>query len=121
MVRAHLDQRGFSDIEMRLMDDVDEWSQTSVKAPVVQAVLAMYKQHGIEPMVWPRSPASSPESLYTRRLGLTSAGGGLGHGGRAHADDEYIVIEGNGKVAGIVESEQSMVDLLYAYANWPEK
>jgi acetylornithine deacetylase/succinyl-diaminopimelate desuccinylase-like protein len=121
LVRAHLDRHGFSDIEMRLMDDVDEWSQTSVKAPVVQAVLAMYKQHGIEPMVWPRSPASSPESLYTRKLGLPAAGGGLGHGGRAHADDEYIVIEGNGKVAGIVESEQSMVDLIYAYANWPEK
>jgi acetylornithine deacetylase/succinyl-diaminopimelate desuccinylase-like protein len=121
LVRVHLDQHGFSDIEMGLMDDVDEWSQTSVKAPVVQAVLAMYKQHGIEPMVWPRSPASSPESLYTRRLGLSAAGGGLGHGSRAHADDEYIVIQGNGKVAGIVESEQSMVDLLYAYASWPER
>ena len=120
LVRVHLDKHGFSDIEMRLMDDVDEWSQTSVKEPVVQATLAMYKHHGIEPMIWPRSPASSPESLYTRKLGLPSTGGGLGHGGRAHADDEYIVIEGHGKVAGIVESEQSMVDLLYAYANWPE-
>jgi hypothetical protein len=53
----------------------------------------------------------------TRRTGR----GALGHGSRAHSDDEYIVTEGNGKVAGIVESEQSIVDLIYAYANWAEK
>ena len=45
----------------------------------------------------------------------------MGHGSRAHADDEYIVIEGNDKVAGIVGSEQSMVDMLYTYASWPER
>jgi hypothetical protein len=39
---------------------------------------------------------------------------------RIRVDDEYIVTEGDGKVAGIVESEQSMVELLYAYAAWPE-
>lgn len=30
------------------------------------------------------------------------------------------MIEGGGKVGGIVESERSIVDLLYAYAAWPE-
>lgn len=39
--------------------------------------------------------------------------------GRAHSADEYIVIEGNDKVAGIVRAEQSYVDVLYAFANWP--
>ena len=34
-------------------------------------------------------------------------------------DFEYIVIEGNDKVAGIVGSEQSMVELVYAFANAP--
>ncbi|HEY3131092.1 MAG TPA: M20/M25/M40 family metallo-hydrolase [Acidobacteriota bacterium] len=118
LVRAHLDQHGFSDIELRRLGGGDEWSQTSVKEAVVQATLAMYRQHGIEPMVWPRSAGSSPQWEYTRRLGLPAGGGALGHGSRAHSDDEYIVIEGNGKVGGIVESEQSMVDLLYAYASW---
>jgi hypothetical protein len=33
----------------------------------------------------------------------------------------YIVIEGNERVAGIVEAEQSIVDILYLYAAWPEK
>lgn len=121
LVRAHLDKHGFSDIEMRRLGGGDEWSQTSVHQPIVQATLATYKQHGIEPMVWPRSAGSSPQWEYTRKLGLPAAGGALGHGSRAHADDEYIVIEGTDKVAGIVESEQSMVDLIYAYAQWPEK
>jgi hypothetical protein len=71
-------------------------------------------------MVWPRSAGSSPQWEYTRRLGLPAAGGGMGHGSRAHADDEYIVIEGTDRVAGIVGAEQSMVEMVYAYANWPE-
>jgi acetylornithine deacetylase/succinyl-diaminopimelate desuccinylase-like protein len=121
LIRAHLDKSGFSDVEMKMLGGGDEWSQTSVKAPVVQATLATYKKHGIEPMVWPRSAGSSPQFEYTRRLGLPAAGGALGHGSRAHSDDEYIVIEGNDKVAGIVASEQSMVDLIYAYAAWPER
>jgi acetylornithine deacetylase/succinyl-diaminopimelate desuccinylase-like protein len=120
LLQAHLDRHGFSDISVTMLGGGDEWSQTSVTAAVVQATLAMYKAHGVEPMVWPRSPGSSPQWEYTRRLGLPAGGGAMGHGSRAHADDEYIVIEGNGKVGGIVESEQSMVDLIYAYANWPE-
>jgi acetylornithine deacetylase/succinyl-diaminopimelate desuccinylase-like protein len=121
LVRQHLDRHGFSDLEMRLIGGGMEWSQTSVSEAVVQATLAMHRRHGVEPMVRPRSAGSSPQWEYTRRLGLPACGGALGHGSRAHADDEYIVIEGNGKVAGIVESEQSIVDLLYAYAAWPEK
>ncbi len=30
------------------------------------------------------------------------------------------MIEGNDKVAGLVRAEQSVVDVLYAYAHWPE-
>jgi len=121
LVRVHLDRHGFSDIELRRLGGGDQWSQTSVKEAVVQATLAMYKEHGIEPMVWPRSAGSSPQWEFTRKLQLPAAGGALGHGSRAHADDEYIVVDGNDRVAGIVESEQSMVDLMYAYATWPEK
>lgn len=120
LLREHLERGGFGDISVTMLGGGDEWSQTSVKAGVAQATLAMYRRHGIEPMVWPRAAGSSPQWEYTRRLGLPAAGGGLGHGSRAHADDEYIVIEGNDKVAGIVGSEQSMVDLVYACATWPD-
>ena len=121
LIRRHLDKRGYSDIEIIPIGGGDEWSRTSVKAPVVQSVLSVYKEYGIEPAIWPREAGSSPEAQYTRPpLNLAAVQGGLGHGGRAHSHDEYIVIEGNDKVAGIVRAEQSYVDILYAYANWPE-
>lgn len=120
LVRDHLEKHGFGDLEVRMLGGGDEWSQTSVTAPVVQAGLAVLKRNGIDPMVWPRSAGSSPQWEYTRKLGLPAGGGALGHGSRAHSDDEYIVIDGGGKVAGIVEAERSIVDLIYAYAAWPE-
>ena len=120
LIRRHLDKHGFSDIEVNPMGGGDEFTQTSVKAPVVQAVLGVYKEYGIEPVIWPREAGSSPEAQFTRPpLNLAAASGGLGHGGRAHSADEYIIIEGNEKVAGIVKAEQSFVDFLFAYANWP--
>ncbi len=121
LVRQHLDRQGFSDIELKKLGGGDEWARTSVKAPVVQAALSVYKHYGVEPAIWPRSAGSSPQAQYTRPpLNLAAASAGMGHGGRAHSIDEYFVMEGNSKVAGLAKCEQSVVDLLYAYANWPE-
>ncbi len=119
LIRRHLDRHGFSDIQMTKLGGGDEWSRTSVKAPVVQSVLSVYKNYGIEPGIWPRTAGSSPQAQYTRPpLGLSACGGGMGHGGRAHSVDEYFVMEGNDKVAGLVKCEQSMVDILYTFAHW---
>jgi len=120
LVLDHLSRKGFQDLDLTLIGGGMEWSQTSIKEPVVQAVLSVYRNAGIEPMVWPRSAGSSPQYEYTRKLGLPACGGGLGHGGRAHSDDEYIVIEGNDRVSGIVKAEQSIVDILFTYAAYPE-
>jgi hypothetical protein len=55
--------------------------------------------------------------LFTNEpLNLPVIFAGLGHGGRIHAHDEYLVIEGDGRVAGLVEAEQANVDILAAYA-----
>jgi len=43
-------------------------------------------------------------------------GGGGGHGGRAHAANEYWVIEGAGKVLGMAGAEKSIAAAVYAYA-----
>lgn len=121
LIRSHLDRHGFNDIELRSLAGGDEWSRTSVREPAVQSVLSVYKKYGVEPAIWPRSAGSSPQAQYTRPpLNLPAVSGGLGHGSRAHAVDEYFVIEGNDKVAGLAECEKSMVDILYAYARWPE-
>lgn len=121
LVRRHLDKHGYADIQITMLGGGDEWSQTSVKAPAVQAALSVYKHYGVEPMIWPRAAGSSPQAQFTRPpLSQPAVWAGLGHGGRAHSTDEYIVIEGNDKVAGIVRAEQSYADILYAYAHWPE-
>ncbi len=86
----------------------------------MRAVLSAYQESGIDPLIWPRSAGSSPQAPFTRPpLSLAAAHGGLGYGSCAHSVDEYIVIEGNEKVGGIVRAEQPYADILYAYAHWP--
>jgi len=41
---------------------------------------------------------------------------GLGGGGRRDRGDEYLLIDGDGKVAGLAEAEKSQVDIVHAYA-----
>ena len=48
--------------------------------------------------------------------GVPIVGGGGGHGGRAHAANEYWVIEGAGKVLGMAGAEKSIAAAIYAYA-----
>lgn len=115
-IRAHLDRHGFTDITIRPLNGY-EWSKTSVRTDVVQAVLRVYRDHDIEPRIMPHMGGSWPRYLYTRPpLNLPVSHGGLGHGGRAHSPDEYFVIEGNDRVGGLLECERSHVEILYAYA-----
>jgi len=48
--------------------------------------------------------------------GVPIVGGGAGHGGRAHAANEYYVIEGAGKVYGMAGAEKAVATLVYAWA-----
>jgi acetylornithine deacetylase/succinyl-diaminopimelate desuccinylase-like protein len=43
-------------------------------------------------------------------------GGGVGSGGRAHAANEYYVIEGSGQTYGMAGAEKSIVTVIYNYA-----
>jgi acetylornithine deacetylase/succinyl-diaminopimelate desuccinylase-like protein len=115
-LRDHLERHGYADVEIRVRAAY-EWSKTSPTAAIVRAIREVYERRGVACDVWPLTAGSAPMYLFTRApLRLPMAGGGLGHGGRNHAHDEYLVIEGDGRVAGLVEAEQSYVDILYAYA-----
>ena len=48
--------------------------------------------------------------------GVPIVGGGAGLGGRAHAANEYYVIEGAGKVYGMAGAEKAVATLIYAFA-----
>lgn len=44
---------------------------------------------------------------------------GIGHTGQWR-DAEFLVVEGNDRVGGLVELEQSFADLLFGYAAYPD-
>jgi acetylornithine deacetylase/succinyl-diaminopimelate desuccinylase-like protein len=117
-IRKHLDKHGYNDITVRSLDPY-EWSKTSVNEPMVQAIIQAYRKLGYEPEIWPLNASSVPYNLFNRNpLHLPFCDGGLGHGGRAHAPDEYFVVEGKGKVAGLADCEKSYVAILDSYANY---
>ena len=94
MLRQHLDNKGFGDLEIRVQSSVP-WSRNDPSSPAVKALIDILKEHGEkDPLVWPRSAGMVPHHLFTKGLGLPVAFGGLGHGGRAHSINEYITLEG---------------------------
>lgn len=90
---AHLQAIGRGDLEVRFEEGYPP-AGTSVRAPVVQALIRALRSLGYEPEVWPRLAGSAPFYLFTRVLGQPFAMGGLGHGGRAHSPNEYATVEG---------------------------
>jgi acetylornithine deacetylase/succinyl-diaminopimelate desuccinylase-like protein len=120
LIRRHLAARGFGDIVVRKNSGYPP-AQTSVESPLVRSVIGVFNKHGTTPSVAPRLAGSAPYYVFTDRLKLPLVAAGLGHGGGAHAPDEYMVIEpGPGsRVAGLAAVEKFYVDVLYALAAAP--
>jgi acetylornithine deacetylase/succinyl-diaminopimelate desuccinylase-like protein len=116
-LKAHLAKQGFPDIEVNPSGGYDPTS-TAVESAIIQAEIAVYKRSGLDPVLWPRNAGSYPGYVFTGEpLKLPAAHFGLGHGGGAHAPDEYFVIESsNPKVRGWDGAVRSHVDFLYELA-----
>ena len=116
-LRAHLAKRGFGDVEVRPSGGYDP-TQTPADAPLVQKQLGVYRQDGLDPQLWPRNAGSYPGYVFTGApLKLASGHFGLGHGGDAHAPNEYYVIESTSpRVKGYDDAVRSFVDYLHALA-----
>jgi acetylornithine deacetylase/succinyl-diaminopimelate desuccinylase-like protein len=112
-LEKHLAKRGFSDIEVRMSGGYDPTS-TPADAALIRAQLAVYRRSKIEPILWPRNAGSWPGYVFTGEpLHLPAGHFGLGHGGGAHAPDEYYVIESaNPKVQGYDGAVRSFVEYL---------
>ena len=134
-IRTHLDSHGYKDVQVKLIGD-QPWSTMNFDTDVAHSVEAMFDKFGI---AWnpPLSKTNTMDAMETNGggawpgylftngqqgdpgttpLGLQIAGGSAGYGGRAHAANEYWVIEGAGKVYGMAGAEKSIVDELYNYA-----
>jgi len=119
-LRAHLDKHGFQDVEINVVGDVP-WAKRSTDTPIGRAVAATYDAFGIT-----HAPLSADQSIMGGywpaylfagdTLDIPITGGMAGHGGNAHAANEYYVIEGAGKVYGIAGAEKSVAMVLYNFA-----
>ncbi|HXY41389.1 MAG TPA: M20/M25/M40 family metallo-hydrolase [Vicinamibacteria bacterium] len=117
-VKAHLQKRGFGDIEVLPTGGYDP-TATSAEAPLIRAQLEVYRRTGLDPVLWPRNAGSYPGYVFTGEpLKLASGHFGLGHGSGAHAPDEYFVLESaNPKVSGWDGAVRSFVDYLRRLAS----
>ena len=84
----------------------------------MRAAAQVYRRSGIDPIFWPRRGGSWPGYVFTGEpLKLPAGHFGLGHGMRAHAPDEYYLIESHeSEDGGIDGAVRSYVDYLYALA-----
>jgi acetylornithine deacetylase/succinyl-diaminopimelate desuccinylase-like protein len=117
-LKAHLAKKGFADIEVNMSGGYDPTS-TPADAALIRAATAVYKHHGIDPVMMPRLAGSWPGYVFTGDpLRLPAGHFGLGHGSGAHAPDEYYVIESaNPKVQGLDGATRSYVEYLYELAS----
>jgi acetylornithine deacetylase/succinyl-diaminopimelate desuccinylase-like protein len=117
-LKAHLAKRGFGDIEVNMTGGYDPTS-TPADAALIRAQTAVYQRAGIEPVLLPRNAGSWPGYVFTGEpLRLAAGHFGLGHGGGAHAPDEYFVIEStHPKVLGFEGAVSSYVQYLYELAS----
>jgi len=117
-LKTHLAKKGFGDIEVNMSGGYDPTS-TPADAALIRAATAVYKHHGVDPVMMPRLAGSWPGYVFTSDpLRLPAGHFGLGHGSGAHAPDEYYVIESaNPKVQGLDGATRSYVEYLYELAS----
>jgi acetylornithine deacetylase/succinyl-diaminopimelate desuccinylase-like protein len=113
-LKRHLARRGYGDIEVNMTGGYDPTS-TPVSSELIQAQIAVYRRHKIEPLLWPRNAGSWPGFVFTGApLRLPAGHFGLGHGSGAHAPDEYYVIDSaNPKVDGYDGAVLSFAEYLF--------
>ena len=117
LVKAHLAKHGFGDIEVNMTGGYDP-TETPADSKLIKAMVATYRQSGLDPLLWPRLAGSWPGVTFTGApLKMAAGQFGLGMGAGAHAPDEFWLIESaNPKVAGMDGAVKSYVDLFYSLA-----
>lgn len=116
-LKAHLAKKGFGDIEVNVTGGYDP-TGTAAEARLIQAQVSVLKKAGIDPLLWPRNAGSYPGYVFTGEpLKLAAGHFGLGHGGGAHAPDEYyVIVPANPAVRGYDGAVLSFVEYLYELA-----
>ncbi|MBI3490242.1 MAG: M20/M25/M40 family metallo-hydrolase, partial [Acidobacteria bacterium] len=127
-IREQLDRNGYKDVEMKVIGDVP-WSKMSYDTDIARSIEQMYDSFHIsysQPSphesilsggYWPSYLFGNGEvGQRVAPVSMPIAGGAAGHGGNAHAANEYYVIEGAGKVYGMAGAEKSIATIVYNFA-----
>jgi acetylornithine deacetylase/succinyl-diaminopimelate desuccinylase-like protein len=116
-LRAHLDARGFNDIEINVSGGYDP-TETAEDSAIVQAQLAVYRRFNARATLNPRLAGSWPGAVFTAPpVSLPAGQFGLGHGNGAHAPNEYFLIDSNNpRVQGLSGAVMGFIDIMYEMA-----
>src|SRR4051812_17378446 len=116
-LKAHLAKRGYGDLDIKMTGGYDP-NSTPPDSRLIQAEVKVYQQAGIKPILWPRLAGSWPGYVFINDpLRLPAGHFGLCHGSRAHAPDEYYLIEpSDPKLHGLDAAVRGFVDYLHELA-----
>ncbi|HEY7789522.1 MAG TPA: hypothetical protein VIC33_03320, partial [Vicinamibacterales bacterium] len=126
-IRAQLDKNGYKDVDLKIIGDVP-WAKMTYNTDIAGALATTYdmfhipySKKGSNPSIlggyWPAYLFGNQQvGQRVAPVEMPIIGGGAGTGGRAHAANEYYVIEGAGKVYGMAGAEKSVATVLYAFA-----
>ncbi len=95
LLRAHLDKRGYNDIEIVVLGELYP-AKTPVDHPLVQEGAAVWRDLGEDPvLIAPMTGGSGPLSLITEELGIpTVVTGGVANAqSRVHSPNESIKLD----------------------------
>ncbi|MDR9392240.1 MAG: M20/M25/M40 family metallo-hydrolase [Trueperaceae bacterium] len=94
-IRAHLDARGFADVEIVRGPHAERAGRSDPTDPfVLDAVAALEDAYAVAPLVLPNSPGSGPIHPFVEGVGVPVVGIGCGYpGSRIHGPDEHVRIE----------------------------
>ncbi len=88
-----IEKLGLKELVEISIHDYYTWSKTSPEAEQVKIAIKAYEKMKLKPYIIPMLPGSAPSYLFTRVLGVPMISTGPGHGGRAHAPNEYITLD----------------------------
>ena len=133
-LKAQLVKNGYPDVDVKIIGDVP-WALMNSDNEIGRAMQRTYEIMGIPhaPVradwgiggggaaaggYWPAYMFGNGEvgEKISPFKGVPIVMGGAGLGGRAHAANEYYVIEGAGKVYGMAGAEKAVATTMYAFA-----
>jgi acetylornithine deacetylase/succinyl-diaminopimelate desuccinylase-like protein len=119
-LRAHLDARGYSDIEVNVIA-AHEPMRTTVDRPFVKVVIDLLKERGLSVGLMPTTGGGGPWSLMSAYFGMPVLFDvGLGFGGNAGTPGEFLALDDRGPLAGNETAEYFYCEMLERWANTPE-